>query len=330
MACPPAPMSAVPDPIRSAIEAALADRTGEAASITGTGAVGGGCISPTAKLETEAGPFFLKMGGPDLPDGLLAAEARGLRALGQAGEVRVPTVVAESTGRETAARARSGAVADDDAAAATADSAMPAWLLLEWLEPGSAGPDAWSRLGTELAALHRHRADRFGADADNYIGSLPQANHPTDRWPEFWITRRLEPQLRQANDRGLMGRDDRRRFDALFGHLHEILAPGDDDGPSLLHGDLWGGNVHMTADGAAIIDPSVYHGHREVDLAMADLFGGFPDDFFSAYDDAWPLHPGYDPTRRAVYQLYYLLVHVNLFGSGYVARTRSALGTAGF
>ena len=300
-------MSDVPVPVRDAVEAALSERAGDDVRITGTAPVGGGCISPTARLDSDAGSFFLKWGSPDLPDGILAAEARGLRQLGEAGEVRVPGVVAEGTGSD------------------------PVWLLMEWLEPGSAGRDAWARLGAELAALHRHRADRFGADTDNYIGSLPQANERMDSWPAFWRDRRLEPQLRSAIDRGLMGGADRRRFDDLFGHLQELLAVGNEDGPSLLHGDLWSGNVHMTADGAAaIIDPSVYHGHREVDLAMADLFGGFGPAFRSAYDDAWPLSPGYAPTRRAIYQLYYLLVHVNLFGSGYVGRTRSALATAGF
>ena len=308
-------MTALPDTVRTGIEAALSERTGQDVSITGTSTVGGGCISPTARVETDAGSYFLKYGSPDLPDGLLAAEAWGLRQLGEADEVRVPGVVGQGP---------------SDAASPAASSEGPVWLLLEWLEPGSPGTDAWARLGTELAALHRHRADRYGADADNFIGALPQANDPADDWPEFWRGRRLEPQLRQAVDGGYLDENDHRRFDDLFDHLDEILAPGNEDGPSLLHGDLWGGNVHMTADGAAIIDPSVYHGHREVDLAMADLFGGFGPGFHAAYDEAWPLAPGYGRARRPVYQLYYLLVHVNLFGSGYVGRTRSALATAGF
>jgi protein-ribulosamine 3-kinase len=316
-------VSSLPGTVRSAVEAALRDRAGRDVAVTGAASVGGGCISPTARLDTGIGPFFLKWGGPDLPDGLLAAEARGLRALSGADEVRVPGVVAESGEDESAE-------APGTAGEGRSGRAGPAWLLLEWLEPGSAGPDAWARLGAELAALHRHRADRFGAHADNYIGSLPQANDPTDGWPAFWRARRLEPLLRQAVDRGLLDDGDSRRFQDLFGRLDSILAPGDDDGPSLLHGDLWSGNVHMTADGtAAVIDPSVYHGHREVDLAMAELFGGFSTDFFTAYDDAWPLEPGYAPTRQAVYQLYYLLVHVNLFGRGYVGRTRRALEAAG-
>ncbi len=310
-------MTTLPGDVLAAVETALARHAGGPVAITGSAPVAGGCISPTARLETDRGPFFLKWGSPDLPDDLLAAEARGLRALSAAGEVRVPAVVAEG-----------GAGSTDPTR--PADSAGPPWLLAEWLQPNAAGREAWERLGAGLAALHRHTADRFGADADNYIGSLPQANAPLEDWPAFWRERRLEPQLRMAMDRGLLGDDDRRRFDALFERLDEILAVGNADGPSLLHGDLWSGNVHMTADGAAIIDPSVYHGHREVDLAMSELFGGFGPEFYFAYDKAWPIEPGYDPIRRAVYQLYYLLVHVNLFGGGYVGRTRNALGTAGF
>ena len=298
--------SGPPDEVRTAVEAALSREATGSVRVTGSSPVGGGCISPTARLQTEAGPYFLKWGGPDQPAELLAAEARGLQELADTDEVRVPAVIARGVDRD------------------------PPWLLLEWLEPGRGRADSWRRLGTELAALHRHGDDRFGADSDNFIGSLPQPNGRTDDWPAFWRAHRLEPQLRQAVDRGLMDDGDLRRFDALFDRLDEILAPGSDEGPSLLHGDLWSGNVHMTDGRAAVIDPSVYHGHREVDLAMAELFGGFEPGFFQAYDHRWPRAPGYAPTRRAVYQLYYLLVHVNLFGSGYVGRTRSALASAGF
>lgn len=297
-------MTAIPGIIRREVEAALVGRGGGTVVITGTQAVGGGCISPTAQVTTSAGPFFLKWEGSDHPSGLLAAEAEGLKTLAGAGEVRVPAVIAESGGR-------------------------PAWLLLEWLEPGSAQRDAWSRLGAGLAALHRHSTDLFGANADNFIGSIHQANQRLGDWPAFWRERRLEPQLRRALDRGLLDARDRRAFDRLYARLEELLAAGNEDGPSLLHGDLWSGNVHMTDGGAAIIDPSVYYGHREVDLAMAELFGGFSPAFRAAYDEAWPLSPGYAPRRRAIYQLYYLLVHVNLFGTGYVSRTRDVLGRAG-
>jgi fructosamine-3-kinase len=294
----------LPSPVRTAVEAVLREHAGPGTAIQSITAVGGGCISPTARIDTGDGSYFLKWSGPDLPIGLLAAEARGLRSLAQAGAVRVPAVIELGS--------------------------HPDWLLLEWLEAGAAGPGAWRRLGRDLALLHQRLGDRFGDERDNFIGSLPQGNGPMHDWADFWRRRRLEPQLGRALDRGLLGPMDRRRFDALSARLDDLLGPGQEDGPSLLHGDLWAGNVHMMADGSpAVIDPAVYHGHREVDLAMADLFGGFDPDFRRGYDEVWPPAPGYTPTRRAVYQLYYLLVHVNLFGSGYVGRTRHALGDAG-
>jgi fructosamine-3-kinase len=213
---------------------------------------------------------------------------------------------------------------------ASGGAGASAWLLLEWLEPGPATPRAWEDLGRALAALHRTRAERFGADQDNYIGSLPQANGWSTSWPAFWRERRLGPQQEQAVGAGLLGSADARAFDRLSHRLDELLAPAADEGASLLHGDLWSGNVHMMDGGtAAVIDPSVYHGHREVDLAMAELFGGFGGRFRHAYEESWPLAPGYDPVRRSVYQVYYLLVHVNLFGPGYVGRTREALRRTG-
>ena len=296
----------LPPSVQSGVEAALTDRLGRATTIDSVTAVGGGCISPTGRLRTSTDEtFFIKWGAPDLPDALLAAEARGLKALAAPAAVRVPEVIATDDGAETP------------------------WLLLEWLEPGGASPGSWERLGRELAALHRTRADHFGADHPNFIGSLPQRNDPSADWAGFWRERRLTPQLERALDAGLLGDDDARDFDDLHHRLPELLEPALEDGASLLHGDLWGGNVHMMADGTpAIIDPSSYHGHREVDLAMAELFGGFGRGFRAAYEATWPLAPGYAPTRRAVYQLYYLLVHVNLFGRSYVERTRSVLREA--
>ncbi len=204
-------------------------------------------------------------------------------------------------------------------------------LVLEWLEPGRPTKGAWQSLGAGLARLHHVRADAFGWDHDNFIGSLPQRNGRADDWAAFWRERRLEPQLRMARDAGKLDAAAGSRFDALFGALDELLAPGQEEGPSLLHGDLWSGNVHMLGAGAAaVIDPSCHDGHREVDLAMTELFGGFDPAFYQAYEEHWPVAPGYRETRRAVYQLYYLLVHVNLFGGGYAGSTLAALERAGF
>jgi protein-ribulosamine 3-kinase len=297
----------IPEAVREGVEGALEARGAPGPRIVGASPVGGGCISPAARAETAGGEvFFLKWGTEHLPSGLLACEVRGLRALSATGALRVPEVVA------------SGGDGGSE------------WLALEWLEPGAATAETWERLGRGLADLHRHRGDRFGDPAHNYIGSLPQANTPSSDWPAFWAERRLEPQLRAAVDAGLLDRSDRARFHELLGRLDHILGVAHDDGPSLLHGDLWSGNVHVLEGGSpSLIDPSTYHGHREVDLAMAQLFGGFGRGFRLAYEDAWPLAHGYEPARRATYQLYYLLVHVNLFGAGYVEGTRRALAEAG-
>ncbi|HUG41603.1 MAG TPA: fructosamine kinase family protein [Longimicrobiales bacterium] len=296
----------LPAAVRADVEYALETATGSGGAILSARPLTGGCVSPVARVTTAGGDaFFLKWAGAGHPPGLLDAEARGLRLLASTATVRVPELVATPP---------------------TGDG----WLLLEWIEPGPPGPASWTRLGEDLAALHRHRADRFGADLPNFIGPLPQDNARSPAWADFWRTRRLEPQLRRAVDGGAFGREDRARFQRLLATLEERIGIGEAEGASTLHGDLWSGNVHMAAAGApAVIDPSAYHGHREVDLAMAELFGGFEPPFRQAYEAAWPLEHGYAPTRRAVYQLYYLLVHINLFGSAYVAGARRALQDAG-
>jgi fructosamine-3-kinase len=201
----------------------------------------------------------------------------------------------------------------------------PAWLALEWLERGPRGADFGERVGRGLAALHRVGTGGWGWEEDNFIGSLPQENRTAPSWAEFWRERRLEPQLRRARDVGRMP-GSAAQWDALFARLPDALAPAEADGPSLLHGDLWSGNVLAAADGPALIDPAVYRGHREADLAMADLFGGFDARFQAAYREAWPLAPGYERERRPIYQLYYVMVHVNLFGGSYVQQAARLLG----
>jgi fructosamine-3-kinase len=202
------------------------------------------------------------------------------------------------------------------------------WLALEWLASGPRTPETFADLGRAVATMHRSAAASCDGDAPNIIGSLPPSNRRTAAWPAVWRDERIVPQLERAG--GAFGRDHRRRFDAWLNRLDDVLADAAEDGPSLLHGDLWSGNVHVLEDGAAaLIDPSSYYGHREVDLAMAELFGGFGAEFLAGYEAVWPLRPGYRERRRGAYQLYYLLVHVNLFGGSYVAGALSALGAAG-
>lgn len=308
----------LPDAVGRGVASVLEAVCGRPVRLTSVSPVGGGCISPAASVECDAGlAVFVKWGEPGSAAGaMFAEEARSLRALAEPGVVRVPEVL-----RVWPEPAGAGGGSGSD----LADGGVP-WLVLEWLEPGRAGPDDWYGLGRSLARLHRVRAAGFGWPSENFIGSLPQANGAWDDWPAFWRERRLEPQLRRAVDGGHFGAEARARFGRVLDALDGLLAAGNEDGASLLHGDLWSGNAHALADGGiALIDPSSYHGHREVDLAMSELFGGFGPGFYRGYRDEWPLHADYARVRRPVYQLYYLLVHVNLFGGSYVGSTLAAL-----
>ncbi|NTV63720.1 MAG: fructosamine kinase family protein [Oscillochloris sp.] len=249
-----------------------------------------------ARLRTSHGRFALKWARRPLP-GALAAEAAGLRLLGQVGALRVPHVVA---------------LADP------APAEGHAFVLSEWLEGGAAVDMA--ALGVQLAALHQVSAPAYGLDHDTYIGGTPQRNAWLADWPQFFAARRLVPQIELAERRGLLSAAARRNLERLLTRLDSLLA-GVERRPALLHGDLWGGNV-VAADPCgvpALIDPAVYYGDREAEIAFTELFGGFSRAFYSAYHQAWPLDPGY-ADRRDLYNLYHLLNHLNLFGSGYAAQ----------
>jgi len=255
------------------------------------GEVAGGSIHRCVRWETDAGPVCVKI-APVAQASMFEAEADGLRALRTASAVRVPEVLAV------------GAAGDRSA------------LALEWIEfcPPSARSEA--RLGQQLAKLHRATDARFGWHRDNTIGRTLQSNEPSDDWVRFFTERRLGFQLQLAGRSGLDARVIER------GHrLAESCAAfltGHRPVPSLLHGDLWGGNWATVAgsDEPVIFDPAVYYGDREADLAMTWLFGGFGPAFYRAYAEAWPVVAGAE-TRRTLYNLYHVLNHYNLFGGGY-------------
>jgi len=199
----------------------------------------------------------------------------------------------------------------------------PAFLALEWLEPGPAGTRADEELGRGLAALHAATPEAFGLDQDNFIATLPQANQPASTWAELYGERRLRPQLRHAVSSGRASPELARRVEGVIRRLPELVGP--EEPPARLHGDLWSGNVLHTEGGEpCLVDPAVYGGHREVDLAMMRLFGGFSERCYAAYEESYPLSPGHQE-RVALYQLYPLLVHVNLFGGGYLGSVERAL-----
>ncbi|MEF8796352.1 MAG: fructosamine kinase family protein [Salinivenus sp.] len=277
----------LPDALRDALEARLD------VSIESVATVGGGCIANACRVETDGSPFFLKYGDDEVAR-TFPGEAAGLEALGEADSpLAVPSVL------ETASPAPD----------------RPGFLVMEWINTGHKGQQFWTQFGEGLAALHRHAADEYGFDRDNFIGRLPQQNEWMDDWPAFFRTQRLEPQVGMARERGRWQTDWNEPLEALYRRLPDLLPSHPT--PSVLHGDLWKGNYMVTATGTpALIDPATYYGHREADLAMTELFGGFQDRFYDAYRGAWGLAPGYE-TRRDVYNLYHLINHLNLFGGGY-------------
>lgn len=262
--------------------------------------LGGGDINDALEVKLEDGRRVFVKTNARAPRAMFPAEARGLAWLDEARAIRIPRVLAVSS----------------------EDGAGTPFLALELLERGPRRRDFDEALGRGLAALHRFGAPSFGLDHDNFIGRLPQSNTPRADWPTFYREQRLEPQLRLAESRGLASRRMRDGFERLFAMLPALVGP--EEPPSRLHGDLWGGNLHDAVGEPCLIDPAVYGGHREIDLAMMRLFGGFGARVFDAYDEAWPLAGGHEE-RVPLYQLYPLMVHVNLFGATYVGSVERAL-----
>jgi fructosamine-3-kinase len=290
--------------LSAALEAAFGSGVANARTVSG------GDINRAFAVTLVDGRRLFVKANARQPRGMFAAEARGLRWLAEAKVLRVPEVIAVGSFAEPSDSA----------------SEAPGFLALELLEAASPARDFDERLGRGLAALHRFGAPAFGLDHDNFIGRLPQGNAPLEHvsgWPAFYRSRRLEPQLRRAVDGGLASSRMQRGFARLFAELDDLVGPPEP--PARLHGDLWGGNLLCDERGApALCDPAVYGGHREIDLAMMRLFGGFGTRVFAAYAEAWPLADGHE-ARVPLYQLYPLMVHVNLFGGSYVGQVEAVL-----
>jgi protein-ribulosamine 3-kinase len=260
------------------------------AEITSIAAVSGGDINAAWKLQTQQSSFFIKTNDLPQAESMFAAEAAGIHLLSTGDVIRTPRVVARDSFERTH------------------------YLILEYLPPSSTNPTFWTAFGQQLALLHQQSSQAFGLETDNFIGSLPQSNRRHATWAVFYALERLLPQAEMATQQGLLQTKDREQLNHLLARLPELLPT---EPPALIHGDLWSGNFICTDSSVPVlIDPSAYYGHREMDLAMARLFGGFHRDFYRAYDDLSPLEPGFE-SRLPLYQLYYLLVHLNLFGSGY-------------
>lgn len=252
--------------------------------------VGGGSISSAYKAVLDGGESVFAKVSPQQRD-MFLKEANGLKELTKSNAIRIPKVL----------------IAEEDI------------LVLEFLPAVSPSnrKKFFETFGAQFARLHRTSSSIFGYTEDNYIGSTPQQNTPcSSSWREFYHTHRLQYQFRLAEKNGYADGRLRKSFETLEKRI-EHLIPEDGEPPALLHGDLWGGNfLCIEADEPVIIDPAVYYGHREADLAMTMLFGGFSESFYDAYNEAYPLKPGWQ-RRMEAYKLYHLFNHLNLFGEGY-------------
>jgi len=253
--------------------------------------LGGGSINQVYFLSTSKGSFCIKFNQAEAFPGMFQAEARGLSLIESSDAIRVPSVI--------------------EAVTLTNYS----YLLLEYLEPFRKIQDFMVEFGHSLARLHMNTNTDFGLDHDNYIGSLPQQNRWYDDWISFFVEERLGYQISLARKSGLLPYDTMKQFQRLFPRLKSYFPK---EKPALIHGDLWSGNFIVSEKGKpCLIDPAVYYGHRETDIAMTTLFGGFSSDFYSSYNEVFPMEQGWKG-RMDLYNLYPLLVHLNLFGTGYL------------
>ncbi|PKD15851.1 fructosamine kinase [Salegentibacter salinarum] len=254
----------------------------------------GGDINDVFLINAEGKKQVVKINNAEKFPGMFAAEKAGLEALQKPKVIDVPSVLGLGEIENTA------------------------YLLLEFRESAAKTKDFWETFGKQMVDLHKTTSEEFGFHQDNYIGSLPQRNNASTSAADFYISERLEPQLKLAKDKGYeLGVQS-----SFFRNISAIIP---DEKPSLIHGDLWGGNYLVNEEGnPCLIDPATAFAPREMDLAMMKLFGGFDKKLFEVYNREFPLEPGFED-RIPLWQLYYLLVHLNLFGVGYKSQVTSIL-----
>lgn len=261
--------------------------------------VSGGCINDARILQFRSGnKFFLKINSSN-PKNMFVNEANGLKELAKPNVIRIPKVI----------------YVDDEL------------ILLEFIESSRKRTDFFEDFGRKFALIHKYNADHFGFYENNYIGSNQQVNLSKDKeknsWVKFYFNKRLKFQFDLAERNGFVNEELRKAFSKIEDKIEDILQTNEK--PSLLHGDLWGGNYIVDENGdACLIDPAVYYGNREADLAMTKLFGGFEDKFYSAYQEELPMEDGWQ-YRENIYKLYHILNHLNLFGMGYYTQAISLI-----
>jgi fructosamine-3-kinase len=278
-------------------ESILFESLGCVVHVLGFQFIAGGSINTAVKVETDEGTFFVKWNESENRD-IFEAEARGLNMLRDTGVIRIPEVIAYGQSYEKS------------------------YLILEYIPSVEVNKKFWPRFGSSLAAVHSQSHTQFGLSYNNYIGALPQNNSYCEDGIEFFIERRLKVQAGLALYNGEISQTLFDKFYRLYEVLPSLLPA---EKPALLHGDLWSGNFLVDNQGSAtLIDPAVYYGNREAELAFTHLFGGFQPEFYHSYEEVLPLENNFEE-RIPIYNLYPLMVHVNLFGSGYLAAVERTL-----
>ncbi len=268
--------------------------------ITGTTPLSGGCISSAYKLKLNNKQELFFKHNPSVSDKMFIAEAHGLQELKKSGAIRIPEII----------------MYDDD------------FILLEFIQQGNKSNNFFRDFGRNFALMHKYSSENYGFYEDNFIGSNKQTNIPVgsekENWSSFYFNKRILYQLELAEKLGYTTSELKEGIEKLEEKIEEIIGINNEQ-PSLLHGDLWGGNYMVDENGnACLIDPAVYYGHREADLGMTKLFGGFSSEFYEAYNETYPLQDGYE-YRENIYKLYHVLNHLNLFGRGYYSQAISLI-----
>jgi fructosamine-3-kinase len=280
------------------ITTAITQATSQPFAIADTRSVGGGCINQGYKITgSDRCNYFVKLNQAHQLE-MFVAEAMGLKQMYATQTITVPQPICWGVAGNSS------------------------YIVLEWLDLGGGNSQAWTEMGRQLAAMHRRGTfgDRFGWERNNTIGSTPQINTWMDNWADFFAEHRIGYQLKLAKRKGGSFPDPNKVITAIKDKLADRQPQ-----PSLLHGDLWSGNAAIATDGSPVIlDPATYYGDREADLAMTELFGGFPANFYQGYNQEWQLDLGYSK-RKTIYNLYHILNHFNLFGGGYGSQAKRML-----
>ncbi|MCR4953082.1 MAG: fructosamine kinase family protein [Treponema sp.] len=293
-------------PNYNSLAAALVDLFGTSVAITQTDRLSGGDINKAYGLTLNTGDKIFMKANAKSNAAFFTSEAAGLQAIAATKAIKTPEILCTGT---------------DDG-----EDVGYSFLLLKFIKSASPRKDYWEIFARELATMHKADTSAivkgFGFSQDNFLGANPQINTQTTKWIDFFRENRLAPQFKKADS--YFTPEDRTKITKLLDNLDRFLV--EPENPSLLHGDLWAGNVMCGPDGKAmLIDPATYIGHREADLAMTELFGGFPPSFYDAYREAFPLQSGYED-RHDLYNLYQLLNHLNLFGPTYLGPVLSIVG----